>query len=80
MKAPTIQLVDTLVLADRATIRIVSKTLRVVGRTSYAIGDSLATTAGWEGEPTGKRSSRVRGSWREINGDQVLIIEFTTER
>ena len=80
MASPQVQLVDTLVLGDDVSIRIVAKTLRVGGRLSYANADSAATTAGWEDEPTGKRSSRATDSWRAGDGDWVFTIEFTTER
>lgn len=81
MSKPKFQLIDTLVISDYSSgLRLVAKTFRIGGRVSYSTADSLATEAGWEGEPSGQRSSRVRTSRKEFGGDWVLTIEFTSNR
>lgn len=79
MTTPSLELVDTLTLADTDSMRIVAKTYRGSPRASYAETVSAATEAGWTGEPAGRRSSRIRDSWRDHRG-WTLTIEFTVEK
>lgn len=78
-KSTAPELLDSLTLADDASVRIVEKTFRVRGRRSYAESDALASDAGWQGEPAGRRSSRVRSSYPTADG-WVISIEFSIEK
>ena len=83
-KSPRVEIVDTLVMSGASTKeRIVAKTFRIIGRSSYADADHAATQAGWIDEPSGQHSSRVTKAEKisKLTGGQdwLFTIEFMTD-